>query len=411
MSTNVRPRILFVDDEENVLQGLRRLLRQRREQWDMVFAKSGAQGLALMQTQPMDVVVSDMRMPEMDGAEFLSRVRDQHPNSVRIILSGYIEREAILRSIGPSHRYLSKPCTEDALATAIENSLRLRHFLTADHIRAAVGGLSHLPTLPNIYLEILAELSSAFASTDSLAAEVEKDVSISMQLLKLTNSAYFSMPTKAATVRQAIRFLGFDTVRAVVLVAGVVEQFKNLPPRLISVVEVLAARSLSIGLLAQVIARTESLRSDEIDNAFCAGALSHVGTLLLIANYPDRFRSAMDEMERTGCALLEIERTWFGAGHSELGAYLLGLWGFNDQIVEAVAYHHTPSALPAGFSGVLLAVHVAQHLLRVSHVKNRDVLGAREPFDALYLDRGGVANRMELWHDVCQATTAGWPND
>ena len=103
------PVILFVDDEENVLSGIKRILRSKRGAWTMEFASTGASGLDKLSKMRADVVISDMRMPHMDGAEFLSKVRDLHPETARIILSGFSEHEPALRASGPSHRYLAKP--------------------------------------------------------------------------------------------------------------------------------------------------------------------------------------------------------------------------------------------------------------------------------------------------------------
>ena len=89
-------RILFVDDEAKVLDGLRNLLRRQRHEWDMLFALSGAAALEELAKAPVDVIVSDMRMPGMDGAELLTRVRTLYPQTARIVLSGHAERGAIL---------------------------------------------------------------------------------------------------------------------------------------------------------------------------------------------------------------------------------------------------------------------------------------------------------------------------
>ena len=93
--------LLFVDDETRVLQGLQRQLRNMRDEWDMNFLDGGRKALEFMATRRVDVLVSDMMMPEMDGAELLTEVSKRHPNTVRIILSGHAEREAVLRLVGP----------------------------------------------------------------------------------------------------------------------------------------------------------------------------------------------------------------------------------------------------------------------------------------------------------------------
>src|SRR5262245_37814840 len=98
-------KILFVDDEPNVLQGLERMLRSMRHEWEMQFAMSGPAALERLAEQTFDVIVSDMRMPGMTGAQLLTEVSQRHPHIVRIILSGQADQEDILRSVGPTHQY------------------------------------------------------------------------------------------------------------------------------------------------------------------------------------------------------------------------------------------------------------------------------------------------------------------
>ena len=122
----MKRRILFVDDEPNVLLGLKRMLRSQRHEWDMAFAGGGAEGLTLMEKEPFDVVVSDMRMPGMDGAEFLTAVMSRYPDVVRLILSGHSEWELIMKSVGPAHQYLTKPCAAEELKTTVAQAFALR---------------------------------------------------------------------------------------------------------------------------------------------------------------------------------------------------------------------------------------------------------------------------------------------
>ena len=96
-------RILFVDDEALILGGLQRMLRGMRAEWEMVFAESGAKALELMEQSPFDVVVSDMRMPGMNGAALLAEVMKRFPKTIRLILSGHADQELILKCVGSTH--------------------------------------------------------------------------------------------------------------------------------------------------------------------------------------------------------------------------------------------------------------------------------------------------------------------
>ena len=102
-------KILFVDDEPNILQGLRRMLHSMRRDWDMEFAESGQQALELLNNSHFDVVVTDMRMPGMNGLELLNEIKRLYPEVIRIVLSGQASKEIIIQSVGPIHQYLSKP--------------------------------------------------------------------------------------------------------------------------------------------------------------------------------------------------------------------------------------------------------------------------------------------------------------
>jgi len=403
-----KPAILFVDDEENVLLGLKRMLRGRRNDWTLAFANGGREALDYLSKNPAAVVVSDMRMPGMDGATLLSRVRELYPQTIRIILSGFADKEAILQTIGPSHRYLAKPCDADTLAHAIESSLALRVGLQAADMQKVLTQMTHVPTLPAVYSDILSELSAEFGSPEALATKIEKDIGLTAQVLKLTNSAYFNLPTKCATVRQAINFLGFDNIRATVLMAGVFEQFKSISPSLLRTVEILTNRSLGIAALAQHISRLEKQPSQITDQAYCAGILAHVGTLVLIANKPEDFTSTMARVDRDHIDVLDAEKDVFGATHGQLGGYLLGLWGFNDAVVEAVVHHHKPSAYTLQPAPVLTAVHVAQHLSKAGkHVSATPPAG----LDMAYINAGGLAPRLSAWRDLFNDVSKEWPHD
>ena len=183
--------ILFVDDEVKLLQGLRRYLRPMRNQWHMTFLSNGKDALAFLEDNAVDVVISDMRMPEMTGSELLSQISHLYPDIVRIMLSGYTEIRGILNSVGPSHQFLAKPCEPEVLMETIRRPLNLRAQLASTGLRSYITGIQNIPTLPDIYREFMEEVGKPSASTESISAIIDRDVGLSVTILKLTNSALF----------------------------------------------------------------------------------------------------------------------------------------------------------------------------------------------------------------------------
>ena len=123
--------ILLVDDEVAILDGLR---RQLRRQFTVHTASSGAAALEVLAAEPVTVVVSDMRMPEMDGATFLSKVRTRHPDVGRILLTGQADTQAAIAAVNEGHifRFLTKPCPPEVLFDAIGSAVEVHRLVTAE---------------------------------------------------------------------------------------------------------------------------------------------------------------------------------------------------------------------------------------------------------------------------------------
>jgi serine/threonine-protein kinase len=123
-ATDNRPRLLFVDDEQRVLNSMRIMFRR---QFDLFLASHGAEALDIVKDKNIDVIVADHRMPKMTGVEVLSKVRTLSPRTVRILLTGYADLDAVEGSINESEvfRFLTKPCAPKQLRETIELAARL----------------------------------------------------------------------------------------------------------------------------------------------------------------------------------------------------------------------------------------------------------------------------------------------
>lgn len=397
-------RILFVDDEARILDGLQRMLRPLRNRWEMVFAPGGAAAMEALEGAAFDVVVTDMRMPDVDGAAVLHHVRDISPQTVRIVLSGQTDMATAVRTVRVAHQFLPKPCDADALRRVVERSLALRSLLADDALRQAVGGVDVLPSVPEVYSALEAAIMRPDGTLAGIAAIVERDSALCAKVLQIVNSSFFGLPRQATLIEHAVNYLGVNVLRAVVLSHEIASSAGTDVPSVGFSIQAHQMHSLLTAQLARTIAR-EEVRAIA-DDAFMAGMLHDIGELLLAVRAPALWQQVQAEARLAGESVAAVEIRRGGASHASVGAYLLGLWGMPLHIVEAVAHHHTPSSVVDGTMDVLTAVHVADALLQEVTAPPS---GAASSIDEVYLSSIGLLGRLPAWRALAreQAGQAG----
>lgn len=382
-----KARVLFVDDEPHVLAGLRRRLSRQRAVWQMSFAGGGSEALALMAEQPVDVVVSDMRMPGMDGAQLLAEVLRRHPETARIVLSGHAALESIIAAIGPTQQYLAKPCDTDTLVQAIEGVLRIRDMLDDPQLRVALGGVDCLPKPPGIHNEIVAVVSAPDFTVADVAAVVERDIATSAEVLKLVNSAFFVIPQPVESIDRAIALLGVETIRSLALSGAVFHSGPQMPASFDA--EAMRQRGLHAGILAQRIAQAEGWQHGAPGHALLAGLLHELGMLVFASSNPDGYERYLARRGEDPLALPGLQREIFGCTLGQASGYLLGMWGFPVALVQAVTAQH---CLPDDPTAVPL-----DHAVAFAGRYTQDPDSATAVPPGGYLD----ADRLARWAGVC----------
>jgi HD-like signal output (HDOD) protein len=351
-------RVLFVDDEQRILDGLRRMLRAQRHEWEMAFAPGGEAALALMEAAPFDVIVSDMRMPGIDGATLLCQVRELYPHVVRIVLSGHTELTTALRVVPVAHQFLAKPCDAEMLRVAIERACHLRALLNDESIRRTVTALGHLPSVPRTYEALTVALADPDTPLQSVAKIIERDVGVSAKVLQLVNSAFFGIPHSITNIQSAVSYLGINTLKNLVLSVEIFRAFKpqkELPGFSLEKLQYHAQ-------LAAHIAARLPVPKHLADIAVVAGMLHDVGKLILAWKLSEHFEQVLAEASGERCPVYTVEERQDGFSHAEIGAYLLGLWGLPYAVVEAVALHHGPNRVPHQTIDTISAVYAANLL-------------------------------------------------
>jgi len=402
-----RKRILFVDDEPRVIVGLQRMLRKQRGEWDMVFVNSAEEALAQQEESHFDVIVSDMQMPGMNGAELLECVVKKHPDTARIVLTGNTDEALANRVLRVAHQYLCKPTDAETLKAAVAQACSAPEAVANKQLRALFGKCDTLPSLPSLYVEITQAAERETASAREIADIISRDMGMSAKLLQLVNSSFFGVGRRISSVTQTVALLGILRIKALVLAEGIFEGFA--PSRRIDhfSMEDMWRHSLAVARLARVISEAENQGGDQPDQAFNAGLMHEIGMLALACQRTDDFEEVLRQVHEEGKPICRAEKDRFNATHADMGAYLLTLWGLPKGLVEAVALHHTPSKTPSrGFCAVS-AVHVADVL-----VSNRERSESDETpnlfapeLDTTYLDRIGLSHRLDRWKEFAAEAT------
>ena len=394
--------ILFVDDDLDVLDGLRDTLRPRRREWRMTFVDGGEAALAVLAHEPVDIVVSDLRMPGMDGATLLAEVARIQRDAVRIVLSGHAGPDVIGRVAAVAHRILVKPSTIEEIAGVIERSCVLLDVTGEVQLVRAAAGACPLPSPSATYVELKELLAHVDATTEQVAAVLERDIAMAAKVLQLANSAYFGRRQPVSSLHDAVTLLGHDTLRALALAVEAFQRFHIPAPIPCFSREAVQHRSLQVARLAHKLSDGDPAA----DDSFAAGLLLDVGLLVLAAHEPEYLGDVLLTAEREGRTVHEIELERNGITHAEIGAHLLALWGLPHTIVEAVAHHHSPLRSPVPAFDAIAMVHIADAL--VADMERGAATGPTglSRIDLEYLEHLGVTGRIAEWQQLASVELA-----
>ena len=382
-------RILFVDDESKILDGIRRMLHAERKRWDMQFAVGGEEALRACEAGGFDVVISDMRMPGMDGATLLGHIRDRYPSTARIVLSGYAESALATRAVPVAHRFLTKPCNAAELQATIERVCTLQEILGAPELQKVVGAVSELPSLSSTYASLTQAVRDPNTSISQVARVIEKDVAMSAKVLQLVNSAFFGLAQNVTSLQSAVSHLGMETIKNLALATETFRVFvpNSIPQSVCETMQRHAHRTAAIAGTLPVDSKTR-------DVTVVAALLHDIGRLILASKMPDVFCAMLANAREHNCEPYEAEKEMLGVSHAEIGAYLLGLWGIPNLAVEAIAHHHCPTRIPHSVFDSSIAVYLADLLANELDVHPQDSDGAKLPeFDRACLETLGLLPR------------------
>lgn len=378
--------VLFIDEDLERLAATRRFIQDRGVPIAAAFATPEDVDAQLRRVS-FDLVAAAVDSAVGDTAEAVRTLARRHPELGRLVLSDVPEiAEAV-----PAHLVVPHRFDLELLRRSMWATLRWRDRLGTARLAEIVTAADNLPSLPDVYLRIQTELASEDPSPARVGAIVEEDPGITVRILKLVNSTLFGLRTEIGDVAQATTLLGMNTVSRLVLAAGLFQPTRNIERRFL---EHLWTESLQVATLARRIAEAESLTASDLEETQVAGLLHDIGQIVFFRNWPEDYV----EIDPVDADRSEIET--FGATHADIGAYLASLWALPAGVIEAIGYHHLPSA---GRYGSVVSptsmIHVARAFVDAGGDPDRLLL------DVTHVEEIGQ-RRVEGWLELISAPVA-----
>ena len=279
-------KVLFVDDQTVLLNAVERVVRRQAKNWDVRLANSGIEAIELLKIFPFDVVVSDMRMPEMDGIDLLDYVRQNHPNIIRIILSGYSRDDRTIKAVRVAHQYFIKPYSTQSLIDALELTHTLYKRIRNPGLQGLIASIDRLPTPRKVFYEIHEAVNNPDTTVDDIAAIMVKDTAVTGKILQVVNSAFFGQSSQIESIEHAVKVLGVESIRSLILIAGIASDHKEMLNGVISI-DLYSRHCIEVANICKSIAVRLKLELAERETLFTIGLPHDVGKLVLLKKYAE----------------------------------------------------------------------------------------------------------------------------
>ncbi len=390
----MKPKILFVDDDPSIIQGQKRYLWKFKDNMDMHFAEGGEEALRIMEGKNIDCIVADMRMPGMNGAELLEIVKNKYPQTIRIILSGHSDQEAILKTVNLAHQFFVKPCNLDQLIDSIKRTLSIRDGVEKKQLEDVIPKINDLRSMPDLSVKLMKELNNPDVSVNRVCEILSQDIIMTAEILKIINSAFFGLPHRITNVPHAINLLGIKIIKALAMYTNIFSGFSE--EKDIRIYEQIRTHSMDVAKFAKRLAEESGMKKDFSDACFTGGLLHDIGKLPILksSKLSDEIRGCMEQED---CDFYEAELRVLGINHTDVGAYILSMWGLPHDMIEAARYHHFPTESENKTISPLSFVHIANEIVSC---RNLSGVGNLPFIDVKYLSGLKLIFNLQSYIDL-----------
>jgi len=339
MLTNV----LFVTAALDTIKDLQKLQLDYNESLAFFFAHSQADALKIISENNITIVISDLRIPKFNSQEFLSILQDNFPKIFRVCLASDNEKIKAIRLTKSIHRSVKIPLDHADLLKTINDLAKLMVYDLDAQLVEKINGLGAIPILPDIYLRLEKELCRSTFSMNRIAEIIQADPLMVARILHIAHSSFYNIPSGVTNLLQAINFLGVNIVKTLVLYVKVFS-LRDVSPETRSVLKEIKTHSIHVAKFSKAMMEKETNDKKMIELAYISGLIHDVGKIVLLQlNDKQKHSSYAQNIHSSNSH--EMEQKLFGVSHISVGSYILRLWGFQDEIIEAVARHHDSTIL------------------------------------------------------------------
>lgn len=349
-------KLLFVDklnNEQNRYQSLSDILG---EQYEIYFASDSQEALNTLKNNDIDVSLIQFDSTSFNSLDLLTKIKKNYPKTIRILLSEDFNEKLSIRTFNLLHQVIKCPIEDKLLKEKLEPLLILKNLIKNDKLISKLNSEDGIPTLPEIYFKLEKELFSPEVSIHKVVNLISKDISLTTKIFQLVNSAYYGIPAKITDFYQAVNILGLNVIKSIVIYTKV---FAHLEKKgeLKEIIEAIWNHSILVSSISQKIIFYFTGNRDLAEQAYIAGILHDIGKIILI-NIEPNYIKELKISRNNAFSDDDLEKSFYGVSHTEIGAYALALWGFPRSIVDAALLHHS-STIVNDFS--------VSNIIQISH--------------------------------------------
>ena len=354
--------VLFVDDEKKILRSLKRSFF--RESFKTFFASGGNDAIEIIRKNEIDIIVTDVRMPDMTGLELLKIIKNRYPFIHRVILSGFVEEQSVINALnsGLATTYFAKPWDDKVLKEKILHLFKIRKYLKGTNLLKLLGLIDNFPTLPSLYHEFTEALEKD-KNIGYIVKIIQRDVAAASKILKVANSAFYG-GKRVQNLKKAAVKIGLQAVKNIFLTLSVVNSMQWDDYQIKKLEAIFSHSSLVNKFVKHIYEKKYNKMLPA--NYSAAGIVHDIGKIIILQYFTDTYRKIEKELNNNTTKSfydIELELGREGKTHCEIGAYFMNNWNFPQVLVEVSLFHHSPEFASKHNKDLIKLVNLADRLI------------------------------------------------